>query len=270
MGEDKIYKTVIFDLDGTLYFQKPFRICMAKFLIKRILTHPGAIKDVMIIMKYRKVRENWQTVSGDMKAKDNQEWKMKEKLSEEQITEKQMEKLKESDLKKIIRSRKDSWSDLDRAQYTYVAGKMNCTPEKVAEIIYYYMQKAPLVLLPGYRDEELADMIDALQKRGTLVAIYSDYPVEDKLRALKIHVDKTLQFAAADEEIGCMKPEPQGLANILNILECKAEETLMVGDRMEKDGFCARSNEVDYVILEASKKKRHETELKLKEKLGLA
>ena len=237
MGEEKEYKTVIFDLDGTLYFQKPFRICMAKFLLKKIITHPGTIKDIMIIMKYRKIRENWTTVPNGKQEQNAMH--------------------------------KDGWSDLDRAQYTYVAGKMHCRPEKVAEVIGYYMHRAPLILLPAYRDERLARIIEKLQKRGTQVVIYSDYPVEDKLNALRIHVDKSLQFAAADEVIDCMKPEPQGLMNILNILERRSEEVLMVGDRMEKDGLCAKSNDVDYVILESSISKRILTEEKLEKMLQL-
>jgi HAD superfamily hydrolase (TIGR01549 family) len=56
------YKAVIFDMDGTLYFQKPFRIRMLMFLISHALTHPSSIKDLFVIKKYRKVREHWEDV----------------------------------------------------------------------------------------------------------------------------------------------------------------------------------------------------------------
>ena len=53
------YQVVIFDLDGTLYFQRPFRLRMIRFLAHRLLTQPSCIKDFMIIKKYRSVREHW-------------------------------------------------------------------------------------------------------------------------------------------------------------------------------------------------------------------
>lgn len=54
------YQVVIFDLDGTLYFQRPFRLRMIGFLAGYILTHPRCAKDFLIIKKYRKVREAWE------------------------------------------------------------------------------------------------------------------------------------------------------------------------------------------------------------------
>lgn len=62
MKKDKItrYKAVIFDLDGTLYYQKPFRVRMLCFLAGYIVRHPSSLKDMLIIKKYRKVREDWE------------------------------------------------------------------------------------------------------------------------------------------------------------------------------------------------------------------
>ena len=53
------YQVVIFDLDGTLYFQRPFRLCMLRFLAGYLLTHPRCAKDFLIIKKYRCVRQEW-------------------------------------------------------------------------------------------------------------------------------------------------------------------------------------------------------------------
>ena len=51
---------------------------------------------------------------------------------------------------------------------------------------------------------------------------------------------------------------------ILNELGLPAEEVLMIGDRYEKDGQSAESAGVDYVILPAQPKKRHEVLMQIK------
>jgi FMN phosphatase YigB (HAD superfamily) len=206
------YKAVIFDMDGTLYFQKPFRVRMLAFLLGQALRHPSSIKDMFIIKKYREVREHWEDKShGDI-------------------------------------------TDLDEAQYGYVAGLENTTKEHVRDVIEYYMHEAPLSLLPRYRDNGLAGTIGELHDKGIKVIIYSDYPAEDKLKALDIKADGC--YCSADPKIGTMKPDPKGLSVILSELNLKSGDALMVGDRMEKDGLAAKANGMDYCILSASPKKR--------------
>lgn len=51
------YRTVIFDMDGTLYFQSPVRLCMAVSLGLYYMIHPYKIKELMVLKKFRKMRE---------------------------------------------------------------------------------------------------------------------------------------------------------------------------------------------------------------------
>ena len=52
------YKLIIFDMDGTLYFQRPLQIHMGlKMLISCL--KPGGIREIMTILKFRKLREHW-------------------------------------------------------------------------------------------------------------------------------------------------------------------------------------------------------------------
>ena len=41
------YSLVIWDLDGTLYFQKEFRKKMAEVLVKKLIFQPGKWKEVL-------------------------------------------------------------------------------------------------------------------------------------------------------------------------------------------------------------------------------
>lgn len=213
------YKAVIFDLDGTLYYQKPFRIRMLLYLISYVITHPFSIKDLFLIKKYREIREDWEKYESQMEF--------------------------------------DSKLSLDDRQYEYVAAKKNVSAERVKKAVEFFILEAPLKLLPSYRDEKLAQIIAELRNKGIKVIVYSDYPVDNKLDALNIKADAC--FTSADKEIGCMKPDPKGLDYILKTFNMSSEEAIMIGDRYEKDGLAATGNQMDYVILSAFKTEREKS-----------
>lgn len=212
------YQAVIFDLDGTLYYQKPFRVRMLFFLAGHMLTHPASIRDVFLIKKYREIRENWEAYEKDACYPENM--------------------------------------DLDSRQYAFVAKAKKASPERVKNAVEFFMLETPLRLLPTYKDVILSAMIEELHEKGVKVIVYSDYPAEDKLKALGIRADRC--FTSADECIGCMKPDPKGLKVILEKLGLKAEDAIMIGDRYEKDGLAAEGNQMDYVIVSASSKEREQ------------
>ena len=47
------YRVVIFDLDGTLYYQRPFRLRMLRHLAGYVMAHPLRFRDLLIIKTYR-------------------------------------------------------------------------------------------------------------------------------------------------------------------------------------------------------------------------
>ncbi len=213
------YQVVIFDLDGTLYYQQPFRLRMIRFLARHVLTHPCCIKDFLIIYKYRKVREKWELYE-----------------------------------KQCAQEPRYSALGLEDRQYQYVADQMKTERTRVKKVIAFFMLEMPLRFLPAYRDEILANAIDALHRQHKTVVVYSDYPVEKKLKALGIRADRC--YTSADARIGAMKPDPKGIAVILSDTNCPAADALMVGDRYEKDGLAARDNGVDYLIVGKTRKER--------------
>lgn len=213
------YSLYIFDLDGTLYYQKPFRIRMALYLMTYIIRHPFAIKDIFIIKRYREIREKWEEICSD------------EGIDGLHNTE-----------------------TLDDMQYSYVAKKMSVSTERVKNAVEFFMMKAPLSLLPKYADAVLKNYIAKLKAEEKKVVIYSDYPVKDKLDALDIVADG--MYTSGDERIDAMKPSPVGINVILSDYNCNHENAVMIGDRYEKDALCAIANDVDYVILSSAKEKR--------------
>lgn len=210
------YGAIIFDMDGTLYYQKPFRIRMMFYLLGHLLRHPSAIGDMLLIKRYREIREKWETCEQMMSFPADM--------------------------------------SLEDRQYAFVAAQKKVSAKRVSDAVRFYMQEAPLALLPDYKDTILSDAIEHLRRKGVQIIIYSDYPVEEKLRALGIDADAC--FTSADDRINCMKPDPKGVKVILETLGLSAADAVMVGDRYEKDGLSAIGSQMDYIIVPASKKER--------------
>lgn len=204
------YKLVIWDLDGTLYFQKEFRLKMAMVLMQKLVFAPTHWKEAFVILKYRSLREKWDA--------------------------------------------SDTGADLEERQYIETGKSFKLSGEQVERIISRWMLEEPLAHLKAYRDETAAKTIGVLQEKGIATVCYSDYPTIDKLKALEIEVSGS--YAATDDVIACMKPNPKGLQYIINKYQIAKEDTIMIGDRMEKDGEVAKAVGVDYLILERKRKNR--------------
>ena len=96
------YKALVFDLDGTLYFQRQLRLKMAWMLGSWYLCHFWRIKELFIIKRFREIREQWGEISGAPAAKEPE-------------------------------------SSLEWEQYSYVADRMGCTAEKVKTVVETWM-----------------------------------------------------------------------------------------------------------------------------------
>lgn len=53
------YRAVIFDMDGTLYYQLPLRLRMAGKLAAYYLRHPLRYKELLAVKAFREIREQW-------------------------------------------------------------------------------------------------------------------------------------------------------------------------------------------------------------------
>lgn len=202
------YRLVIVDLDGTLYYQRPVRIVMAGRLMTYYLAHPGRIKELFALKKYREIRE------------------------------------------KAVSLRKQE----AEAQYEEAGKELGLSGAYVKHVIEHWMYEIPCRILKRFRDDQLQETIVKLQKKGILVAIYSDYPVSMKLEALELKGMPA--FSSEHPKIRRLKPDPKGILSILEQMGIQKQDAVMIGDRREKDGEAAIRAGIDYLILSSCKSKR--------------
>ena len=223
------YKALVFDLDGTLYYQRQLRIKMAWMLGSFYLCHFWRIKELFIVKRFREVREKWDEISGGSGSGTD----------------------KEAHGTGVKEEAADS---LELKQYTYVAEEMNTTADRVRSVIETWMYEKPLKAVYETRDEALLELIEERKKAGQLIFIFSDYPIEDKLNALGLSVDG--MYAATDARLSELKPSPRGLQLIMEDHGLEPSDILMIGDRMSRDGQAAINAGCDYIILPKSGSRR--------------
>jgi len=119
----------------------------------------------------------------------------------------------------------------------------------LAACVERWMEREPLAILGQHVQPGLVEFLDACRARGVRLGTLSDYPGDDKLRALGIahYFDVTLCAQAGD--IGVFKPNPRGLRVALERLGVAPLETLYVGDRVDVDATAAHAAGVPCVIL---------------------
>ena len=164
-------------------------------------------------------------------------------------------KFKDLIIIKNFRSLRENAKDTN-GLFDITAKKCNVSVSRVNEVIKKWIYENPIDALIASKDDTLLAIIDKLKANGKTVAIWSDYEADDKLKALKLSTDYV--YTAEQERVGELKPSPKGLNLIISDLNVPKDKTIMIGDRMVKDGEAAKKAGCDYLILSKSKKKREE------------
>ena len=118
--------------------------------------------------------------------------------------------------------------------------------EAARALVADWMQARPLPLLRRCRYGGVAELFAALRRRGTTVGILSDYPAREKMRALGLEAD--LVAAAGDPGVAVQKPHPAGLLHLMERAGAGPGETILVGDRVDRDGAAGRRAGVAVLI----------------------
>jgi len=149
-------------------------------------------------------------------------------------------------LRLIFAYRKLYERGLDETERTVaIAKRFYMNPVAVQSAIYAWMVEKPLFFVRLFRDRRLIADMERARRHGIKLIVVSDYPVTEKLSALNFQPDA----AYSADDLGSLKPCPDGLRRVLNEHGLTPQDCLLVGDRMEKDGRLAENIGMDYVIM---------------------
>jgi len=131
-------------------------------------------------------------------------------------------------------------------QYQRPAEKLGVEPGDMRRQLEVWMFERPLRHLRPCRYPTVDALMDTLRESGKTVAVLSDYPADAKLQALELAAE--LAVSAVDPEVDRLKPHPRGLQRILELAGVEPSQALLIGDREDRDGECARRAGVAYLI----------------------
>ena len=92
----------------------------------------------------------------------------------------------------------------------------------------------------------MPELFQRLRQQGKKIGIFSDYPARDKLAALGLDAD--VMVCASDADVGVLKPHPRGLHVLMSRAATNPSQTILIGDRPERDGLAARAANVGSLI----------------------
>jgi HAD superfamily hydrolase (TIGR01549 family) len=128
--------------------------------------------------------------------------------------------------------------DFEPALLAEVAAAVGTTSAEVEAVADEWMNRRPLRHLARSRFPALPELVAALRGSGKAIGVLSDYPAPAKLAVLGIEADYCV--SAGDIGVGRLKPHPAGLIAVMAAAGVAPAETVMIGDRVERDGEAAR------------------------------
>lgn len=200
---------LLFDLDGTLYHQKPVQRRMAvELLMVPFLTFSP-----------RTTRRVWRTIQCYRK------------------------------LHEVVRARGHASENLYEFQMAETARRTGEDPEVVREIVEEWMLSRPLAHVASAMRDDLGDFLMYVARLGLRTGVLSDYPVEMKLKAMGLAEVFKPALCSSSPEINALKPHPRGFEHARAQWELPAHEVLYVGDRSDVDAAGARAAGMPCAIL---------------------
>jgi HAD superfamily hydrolase (TIGR01549 family) len=137
-------------------------------------------------------------------------------------------------------------SDFDTVLIKNTSDVTGYSEEKVISVINEWIETRPLKFLNAAKFEGLDELFLSLERNDKIIGIFSDYKATAKLEALGLNADFIV--SAQDEHVKLLKPNPQGLNVIIKKSGVSPSETILIGDRDDRDGESARRANVDYLI----------------------
>ncbi len=126
-----------------------------------------------------------------------------------------------------------------------LAKKYDLKTKEISEIIDEWLINRPLKYIRLFRSTGIEITFNRLRALGIKTAIFSNYPTEKKIAALKLNPD--IQISPSIPQLRYVKPDPDGINIIQNIFCLEVKDILLIGDRQDHDGECARAAKTKFL-----------------------
>ena len=197
MDENCRPAALIFDVDGTLYRQRPIRMRMFQRLAARTLVRPGEMMRVWrALAAYRSAQEKLRITCPDC-------------------------------------------ASISDAQIQMACRSTGLPQDVVTRYIAEWIESAPLEFLAAAMHDGVIDLLRVAKQNGVRLAVWSDYPAQEKLKAMRLTAYFDVVVCAQDDDVRRLKPDPRGLQLILERLRVSKDDAIYIGDRPEIDGDAA-------------------------------
>ncbi len=143
---------------------------------------------------------------------------------------------------------------LEEEQYEWCAESLGLSSDRIRKSIDYYMHKFPLRFLKRVKFNGIDDFFEFLYKKKIRIVVYSDYPIEEKLKALKLTANAS--YCSTHESINQLKPALKALKLICTEMKCDPGRMLYIGDRQDNDGEGAGMAGIPFILLDYSQAKK--------------
>jgi putative hydrolase of the HAD superfamily len=136
--------------------------------------------------------------------------------------------------------------DFEATLNARTAAQVGCSEERVIATAGEWLERRPLRHLIRYRYAGLPQLFRNLRGQGKTIGVFSDYPAGAKLAALELNADHVV--CATDHDVGVLKPHSKGLQVLMERASVLPAHTIMIGDRVERDGLAAQGVSVSALI----------------------
>lgn len=133
---------------------------------------------------------------------------------------------------------------LESLQYQWAAEVLDIPADEVRTVIAMWMYTVPLRYMRCSAYADVFAVLNILKQKGVKVAMVSDYPVTDKLKAIGITVD--VEVSALDADVNALKPCTRSYEKAIHIFGMEKSDCWIVGDRSDRDGAVAQSLGIPY------------------------
>jgi FMN phosphatase YigB (HAD superfamily) len=128
--------------------------------------------------------------------------------------------------------------DFETALVAETAAATRRAATEIRAVVDEWIERRPLPYLAACIYPGVAALFSGLRRQGKIIGVLSDYPAAAKLDALGLKADHVL--CAADHGIGVLKPNPCGLQVMMEAADAAPGETVLIGDRADRDGAAAK------------------------------